>query len=153
PAGLNTFGPGWQCPVVFLPMVAGIVKPGQILQITNHTGDFSGVLVSVKHTGTQGHEARIGCGDDFRATVNADFDLGAPPFVDPPLILPQQPGVIRVYLAGSYFHEFGVRIERVHWQAPVSDKVSYSFDVLMDWLTSPYTLGKTGVPSTSVSVF
>jgi len=150
PPPLNTFGPGWQSPVVFFPIdVSGAPQIGQVLQITGHTGDWTGVLSSVKHTGTEGHEARIGCGDDFKATVNADFDLGAPPFEDPPFVVPQAPGVIRVYLASDYYHEFGVRVSRIHWQTPVNDKVSYSFDVEMDWLSWPYTIGQTGLPDAS----
>src|SRR5262249_46338806 len=115
-------------------------------QITGHTGDWSAALVSVKHTGTLGHEARISCGDDFKGTVNADFDLSVPPWVDPPNIRPGTAGVIRVWLAANYFHAFGVRVGRVHWQTPVENKVSYSFDVEMDFLSGAPAIGQAGAP-------
>lgn len=106
-----------------------------VLNIRGWTGDDECLRFDVTHTGHSGETARITGKRDWRGTVQADFDLDAPPYNNAaggPNIRSGTRGVIRKYVAPvgqAKFIQIPVVIAKVHYETAVESQFKYSFDV------------------------
>lgn len=117
--------------MVFIPTGQASVT----LNITGWNGDHDGLLFEVTHTGHGGHCARISGRDDWKGTVQADFDLDAPPYLSTtPNIRFGTTGIIRKFVSTTKFIQVPVVIAKVHYESAVQSQLKYSFDVAMSVL-------------------
>src|SRR5579859_7581585 len=110
------------------------------LNIKSSSWDEEINTILVTHSGSGGVAARLANVLDGHGTVNADLDLLAPPYLNPPYIVSGVSGLLIVNvapLAGRAFQVPGI-IKKVHWENPVQGKVSYSFDVEMNSIVGLY---------------
>jgi hypothetical protein len=132
----NNFQRGDLLPVVFIPDDQANVT----LNVRGWSGDDEVLRFDVTNTGHGGQTARIAGKQDWRGTVQADFDLDVPPYntnAGGPRIRAGQGGVIRKYVsqtAQDKYIQIPVLIAKVHYESAVESQLKYSFDVEMSVL-------------------
>jgi hypothetical protein len=131
----NNFQRGDLLPVVFIP--AGGAQ--NVLNVRGWSGDHEVLRFDVTNTGHGGQTARITGKEDWRGTINADFDLDAAPYgngAGQPNIRAGTAGVIACYVATdlSKAIQIPVIISKVHYESAVESQLKYSFDVEMSVL-------------------
>lgn len=131
----NVFVSGHANPVVFQVLGQGAVAT---LNITGSTWDEEINTILVTHSGSGGVAARIPNVLDGKGTVNADVDLLAPPYLNPPLIVPGVSGTFLIFIAPGRAFQVPAIIPKVHYESQVQGKVSYSFDLEMNSLVGLY---------------
>lgn len=125
----TNFVPGTVTPVSFQVFGQGIVS---LLNITGHSMDEMTQLFDVSNTGHGGRTARLAGKGDHSGTVNADFDLDAPPYLNPPNIRSGVSGIILAYFSHYSLGrpmQIPVIIEKVHYEVSIGSQSKWSFDV------------------------
>ena len=113
-------------------------QSNQTLNVTASTWDEEINAIDVTHSGSGGVEARLANILRGRGTVNADFDLLAPPYLNPPQILSGFSGIGYFYVSPTRNFQIPSMILKVHWENPILGKVSYSFDIGLNSLAGQY---------------
>lgn len=108
--------------------------PAVLLNIKGHTLDLTCLLFDVTSTGSGGVTARISGKLDAAGTVNADFDADAPPYVNPPAIMPGLRGICVFGVSPVRGIQVPTICEKLHFESSVESEVKYSFDVKMNSL-------------------
>ena len=122
---LNNFVSGHRCPAQF-QLSGGVLTT---LQIKGQSLDEDGLIFDVTHTGSGGRTARIAGKADHKGTINADFDLDVPPYLNPPGIRFGSTGIILFFFSPSRPIQIPVIVSKVHYESAIESEVKYSFDV------------------------
>lgn len=121
---------GDQLPALWLPQGLGLVT----LNIHDDNLDIEALLLDVTNTGSGGLTSRLAGKLDASGTINATFDLNAPPYLAPLFVLPGQSGVYGKGMSPNSAKSIQVPaiIGKVHYQSGVDSELKYSFDVKMN---------------------
>jgi hypothetical protein len=116
------------------PIQFQAVGQGQVatLNITGHTWDEEVLRHIITHTGSGGIQARLAGVLDGKGTVQADYDGGLPPYLNPPLIVAGVSGLMLFYVTPQKAFQVPMIIAKVHYESAVQGKVSWSMDVEMN---------------------
>lgn len=136
---MNNFQRGDMLPVRFQPQGGAAVT----LNIRGWSGDDEVLRFDVTNTGHGGETARISGKHDWRGTVNADFDLDAPPYgngAGQPQIRAGTRGVILKYVSTALDKaiQIPVIVAKVHYESAVENQLKYSFDVELNILAGDF---------------
>lgn len=108
------------------------------LGIKSHSLDLTCLLFDVTSTLSGGITARISGKLDAKGTVNADFDADAPPYGNPPAIIPGVRGICLFGVSAVRAVQVPVVVEKLHFESSVEAEVKYSFDCSMDSLAGQF---------------
>lgn len=135
PFPTNLFVSGHANPAVWQPFGS---SQQYVLNITGWTGDEEINVLDVTHSGLGGLRGRLANVLDFQTVVGADYDLLAPPYLDPPSIKPGFNGNMFLFVSPTNFFQFPGMICKLHWESQVLGKVSYNFDFKLNAIVGPY---------------
>lgn len=102
------------------------------LNVRSHSLDLVAEMVKVTHHLSGGQTARIGGDCDAKGIVAADFDLEAPPYLDPPRLIPGKPGFLLFFVSPERSIMVPVRIVRLLVQSSSETAVNFVFEAEMD---------------------
>lgn len=134
------FVPGHACGVAFQVYGQGTVA---LLCVTSHTMEELVQLFDVSNTCHNGRTARLAGKGDHSGTINADMDLDAPPYLNPPYIRAGVSGVMyshfKHYALGLPM-QIPVIIEKVHYEFSIGSQSKWSFDVKENCLAGTFAM-------------
>lgn len=143
--GINNYQDGAQ--VVFEISTIGAPQ-NAVLNVRSSNLDFTSITHLVMGTIHKGLAARIGGALDFQSTITAVFDLDTPPWLAPPLVLPNARGLllyglqaIPIGAAGAIGIQLPFIIPKVHYEQAVDKEIIYSFDIQMNILAGNLAYG------------
>lgn len=104
------------------------------LAIKSHDLRISALLHDVTSSATGGGRARLAGPLDVAGQVMCDLDLDAPPYVDPPLLLPGVSGITNFGVSVSKGIQVPVILEELHFSSAIDQEVKWDFSVKMNQL-------------------
>jgi|HubBroStandDraft_5_1064220.scaffolds.fasta_scaffold55141_4 hypothetical protein len=124
-SALNLFSRGDLCGVLFQPVGASIA---QAVNITGWNRKRSVLLFDCTHTGLFGvGTGRIVGKADSSGTVNADYDMSAPPYAPVPSIIEGVSGIILDFVSPTKAIQSPITIEELNWESNTTTQVKWNF--------------------------
>jgi hypothetical protein len=99
------------------------------LDIKEHTLDLSVLLVDVTSVSHQAVRARIAGPLDIAGTCQLALDLDAPPWANPPLVIPGLRGIAGFGINPTKQMQVPVSIEKLHLASAIEKEVQWSVDM------------------------
>jgi|SRR5579859_7436702 len=108
------------------------------LNIKSSSWDEEINMILVTHSGSGGIAARLANVLDGHGTIACDLDLLAPPYMNPPLIIPGISGLALYYIAPTRSIQIPVMVGKVHYEGQVQGQSMWTFDIAMNSLAGQY---------------
>lgn len=104
------------------------------LAVKDQDLDLTALLLDVSTTLALGLRARLGGMQDASATILAQYDADASPYLIVPKIIQGAGGLLlfAITVGATRNIQVPMRIEKVHWKSGTETSVMYSFDAKMD---------------------
>ena len=118
------FSPGHFVPVEWQRDGTAVVST---LNIKSHDLRLSVLLHDVTGSAAGGVRARLAGPTDVAGQVMCDLDLDAPPYIDPPLILPGASGITNFGVSASKGIQVPVIVEELHFSSAIDQEVKWDF--------------------------
>ncbi|HEX5272706.1 MAG TPA: hypothetical protein VFW33_19550 [Gemmataceae bacterium] len=119
------FSPGHFAPVAW-QRTGGVLG---VLNIKQHDLKISVLLHDVTSTGSLGVRARLAGPTDVAGQVTCDLDLDAPPYLDPPLMLPGISGVAAFGMSIARSIQVPLIVEQLHFASAIDSEVKWDTDM------------------------